>query len=150
MSSHSDFYDSKLAKIVWNYPEISRSLHSVGHGRTIVWPRFWSSLLESLQGWRNQGGVRFQFLLILDLWGISFHAVVVFGLGKTLLFKSVLGHCEIWYDERCFFGKKTAFEIFWPSAIDEIMTKVARTITTLILLLPGRILKREENKLKLV
>ena len=27
------------------------------------------------------------------LWGISFHAVVVFGLGKDLLFKSVLGHC---------------------------------------------------------
>jgi hypothetical protein len=33
-------------------------------------------------------------LLILDLWGISFHAVVVFGLGKNLLFKSVLGHCD--------------------------------------------------------
>ena len=31
---------------------------------------------------------RFQFLLILDLWGISFHAVVVFGLGKNLLPKS--------------------------------------------------------------
>ena len=25
------------------------------------------------------------------LWGISFHAVKVFGLGKDLLFKSVLG-----------------------------------------------------------
>ena len=33
-------------------------------------------------------------MLILDLWGISFHAVVVFGLGKNLLFKSVLGHCD--------------------------------------------------------
>jgi hypothetical protein len=33
-------------------------------------------------------------LLILDLWGISFHAVIVFGLGKNILFKSVLGHCE--------------------------------------------------------
>ena len=32
-------------------------------------------------------------MLILDLWGISFHAVVVVGLGKDLLFKSVLGHC---------------------------------------------------------
>ena len=32
-------------------------------------------------------------MLILDLWGISFHAVVVFGLGKNLLFKSVLGRC---------------------------------------------------------
>ena len=37
----------------------------------------------------------FQFLLILDLWGVRFHAVVVFGLGKNLLFKSVLGHCVI-------------------------------------------------------
>ena len=35
----------------------------------------------------------FHFLLILDLWGISFHAVIVFDLGKNLLFKSVLGHC---------------------------------------------------------
>ena len=37
----------------------------------------------------------FQFLLILDLWGMRCHAVVVVGLGKNLLFKSVLGHCEI-------------------------------------------------------
>ena len=36
----------------------------------------------------------FQFLLMLDLWGISFHAMVVFGLGKNLLFKSALGHCD--------------------------------------------------------
>ena len=41
----------------------------------------------------SSGG--FQFLLILDLWGINFQAVVVFGLGKNLLFKSVLGHCEL-------------------------------------------------------
>ena len=33
-------------------------------------------------------------MVILDLWGISFHSMVVFGLGKDLLFKSVLGH---WY-----------------------------------------------------
>ena len=33
-------------------------------------------------------------MLILDLWGISFHAVVVFCLGKDLLFKSVLGRCD--------------------------------------------------------
>ena len=31
--------------------------------------------------------------MILDLLDIGFHAVVVFGLGKDLLFKSVLGHC---------------------------------------------------------
>ena len=33
-------------------------------------------------------------MLILDLWGISFHAAVVFGLGKDFLFKCALGHCE--------------------------------------------------------
>ena len=32
-------------------------------------------------------------MLILDLLRKSFHALVVFGLGKNLLFKSVLGHC---------------------------------------------------------
>ena len=37
----------------------------------------------------------FQFLLILDLLGIRFHVVVIFGLGKNLLFKSVLGHCAL-------------------------------------------------------
>jgi hypothetical protein len=36
----------------------------------------------------------FKSLLILDLWGKSFHAVIVFGLGKDLLFKTYLGHCE--------------------------------------------------------
>ena len=35
----------------------------------------------------------FQFLLFLDLWGIRFHAVVVFGQGKNLLFKSIQGRC---------------------------------------------------------
>ena len=34
-------------------------------------------------------------MLILDLRGISFHSMVVFGLGKNLLFKSVLGRCEL-------------------------------------------------------
>ena len=33
-------------------------------------------------------------MLILSRWGISFHAVVVFGLGKKLLPKSVLGRCD--------------------------------------------------------
>ena len=32
-------------------------------------------------------------MLILKIWVISFHAVVVFGLGKDLLFKSGLVHC---------------------------------------------------------
>ena len=32
-------------------------------------------------------------------WGISFHAVVVFALGKNLLFKSVLGHCGKEHDK---------------------------------------------------
>ena len=34
-------------------------------------------------------------MLILDVWGINFHAVIVFGLGKNLLFKYVLGHCAL-------------------------------------------------------
>ena len=32
-------------------------------------------------------------MLLLDLWGISFRTVVVFALGKNLLFKFALGHC---------------------------------------------------------
>ena len=32
---------------------------------------------------------------MLDPLGISFHAVVVFGLGKNLLFKSILGRCAL-------------------------------------------------------
>ena len=32
-------------------------------------------------------------MLILDLLGTSFHAVVVFALGKNLVFKFALGHC---------------------------------------------------------
>ena len=32
-------------------------------------------------------------MVILNLLGISYHAVVVFGQGKNLLFKSVAGHC---------------------------------------------------------
>ena len=32
--------------------------------------------------------------MILTPWGVTFHPVVVIGLGKNLLFKSVLAHCE--------------------------------------------------------
>ena len=34
-------------------------------------------------------------MLILDLFGISFHTVVVFGMGKDFLFKSILGRCVL-------------------------------------------------------
>ena len=37
----------------------------------------------------------FQFMLILDLWGISFHPVVVVGLGNDLLFNFIVGHCDV-------------------------------------------------------
>ena len=62
----------------------------------------WVVLKKSKTWWRNtwmvpsgthRGG--FQFMVILDLWGISFHAVVVFGLGKNLLFKYILGRCAM-------------------------------------------------------
>ena len=39
--------------------------------------------LKNLCSGSQRGG--FQFLLILDLWGIRFHAVVVFGQGKNVL-----------------------------------------------------------------
>ena len=52
-----------------------------------------NQFLKNLRSGTQCGG--FQFLLSLDLWGISFHAVVVFGLGKNLSFKSVLGHCGV-------------------------------------------------------
>ena len=32
-------------------------------------------------------------MLILDLWGISFHPVVVVGLGNDLLFNFIVGRC---------------------------------------------------------
>ena len=52
-----------------------------------------NQFLKNLYSGAQCGG--FQLMLILDLWGISFHTVVVFGLGKNLLFKSVLGHCGL-------------------------------------------------------
>ena len=55
--------------------------------------------LENLYSGTHCGG--FQFLLILDLWGISFHAVIVFSLDKNLLFKSGLGHCEFYVQFFC-------------------------------------------------
>ena len=63
------------------------------------------------------------------MWGISIHAVVVFGLGKDLLFKSVLGHCvlkrylklfpRLWY-RRCSrrlrpCGEKLSFFLLPPA-----------------------------------
>ena len=38
-------------------------------------------------------------MLILDLWGISFHPVVVVGLGNDdLLFNFIVGHCVLKID----------------------------------------------------
>ena len=41
----------------------------------------------------QRGG--FQFMLILDVWGISFHSAVVVGLGNDFLFNSSVGHCVV-------------------------------------------------------
>ena len=38
--------------------------------------------------------VGFQTRVILDLWGMVFHAMVAFGLGLDLLFKSIWACCE--------------------------------------------------------
>ena len=62
-------------------------------------------------------------MLILDLWGISFHAVVVFGLGKNLLFKSILGRCarSLQDKKKCSngfqSGKKNARRDTYPKVI---------------------------------
>ena len=52
-------------------------------------------------------------MLILDLWGISNHTVVVFGLGKNFLFKSILGCCEESTYLRCarFMWNKDVLEV---------------------------------------
>ena len=52
-----------------------------------------NQFLENLCSGTQCGG--FQFLLILYLWGVSFHAAVVFGLGKDYLFKLTLGRCGL-------------------------------------------------------
>ena len=53
--------------------------------------------------------VGFQFLMILDLWDISFHAVLVFGSGNNLLFKSILlgpcGMLKLYFKEDCLVEK---------------------------------------------
>ena len=61
---------------------------------TQKWLKKWATCQSCIQKSSTTCG-GFQFLPILDLCGISFHAVVVFGLGKNLLFKSVLGHCGL-------------------------------------------------------
>ena len=50
-------------------------------------------------------------MLILDLWGISFHTVVVFGLGKNLLFKSALRHCGMAEKK----GREGLGLVFWEN-----------------------------------
>ena len=54
-------------------------------------------------------------MLILDLWGISFHAVVVLGLGKYLLFKSILGLCVIVSKNEIFFDNFDVHSQVWQS-----------------------------------
>ena len=63
-----------------------------------------NQFLKNLCSRTHRGG--FQFLLVLYLWVIvclsksqviSFHAVIAFGLGKNILFKSILGHCVVVY-----------------------------------------------------
>ena len=45
-------------------------------------------------------------MMILGLWAISFHAMVVFGLGKNLLSKSILGLFVVVYT--------LVVSILWP------------------------------------
>ena len=67
----------------------------------------------------------FQFMMILDLWGISFHAMAVVGLAKKHLFKSVLGHCELSY------SLKSAWSNF-PKQKESMIFKIVRKIAHMI------------------
>ena len=62
-------------------------------------------------------------MLILDLWGISFHPVVVFDLGKKLLFKSVLGNCGRFFSE--FVSRANNSKIYQPNEIPQKTKSVA-------------------------
>ena len=57
----------------------------------------------------------------IDLWGMRFHAVEVFGLGKNLLFKSVLGHCTV----------KTT--LFYSKSFPSHFCRVLRSLKNLLL-----------------
>ena len=61
-------------------------------------------------------------MLILDLWGVSFYAAVVFGLGKEFLFKSALGHCVLKVHTfliiLCKKIPPTVATYYWPSSSD--------------------------------
>ena len=59
-------------------------------------------------------------MLILDIWGISFHAVVVFGPGKNLLFKSFLGHCARWFGVISRVKYEHTHLIFWLFRVIEV------------------------------
>ena len=78
--------------------------------------------LKNLCSGTHHGG--FQFLLNLDLWGLSFHAVVVFGLGKKLLFKSVLGHCG--YALKIKLYHTITFCINWCTMVPKCKLKLCR------------------------
>ena len=58
----------------------------------------------------------FQFLLILDLWGVSFYTVVVFGVGEDLLSNLFWG-TVILYSLRCgFLQVQGPFSMLHPVA----------------------------------
>ena len=60
--------------------------------------------------------------------GISFHAVVVFGVGKNLLSKSVLGHC-VWVNsgKLFFWCELLQTRYFWSSAVDFLCLKLSES-----------------------
>jgi hypothetical protein len=62
-------------------------------------------------------------LLILDLWGISFHAAVVFGLGKDFLFRSAIGHCGTLLSKRSYRTVKLDY-LFWTQVVNKSTNSV--------------------------
>ena len=65
---------------------------------------------------------------------MTFHAVMVFGLSKNILFKSVLGHCD------CVMGIKMFFYLFCASASK---SKRKKSGSYNIIILPFLVLKKK-------
>ena len=56
-------------------------------------------------------------MVILDLWGISFHPAVVVGSGNDLLFNSILAHCAVCFD----IGLKCILALLYMLYVDHLI-----------------------------
>ena len=79
----TDYLDQRLPQHESLYPIGLKSARiEIPRSGNFLLSKMKNQFLKNLCSGTQCGG--FQFLMILDLWDISFHAVVVFGLGKNL------------------------------------------------------------------